>query len=314
MITIVNDDAASSPPPPPSPTNACTQTVVPGRTWLRDRCGGRRYDAWLAAGTCRKISLTSVSKASDATVQPAPGADVTIDGLWFRVVNHVRFTGAGGSMRIRGLDIDPVDGDVARSHHLTFDHVVWTAGDGLSHVAPTRRSSTNVSAFRRGHVRGQAVRSRLPQHSARGCDGLEQPFRWWRLLRRRAGGRRHGVQIGPGNEFENLVQGLAPRTLTRSSSTGQETRRSQATGSTTTQPERDLRRRHQRDRDRQRDRWLVPCQAALGACAAAFLTTCLTQNRLDISSKSGTGLSSVVARDITLPDPPTVAGSPSRGA
>ncbi len=122
---------APTPPPPPPPTtpNTCTQTVAPGASLASTiAAAGAGTTICLAAGTYGKITLASIAKTSDVAVQSAPGADVTIGGLNLRMVSHLRFTGAGGTMRIAGLDIDPLDGDATRSHHLTFDHVIWTAG------------------------------------------------------------------------------------------------------------------------------------------------------------------------------------------
>ncbi len=97
------------------------------------------------------------------------------------------------------------------SHHLTFDHVTWTAGaDRRTHMAPTRRSCSTrtCSTTCAGPVRGQADRSWLQQQRSRsgvtisnnhfgggGCsDGVQVV------------GDAYGVQIGPGNEFTGLTQ------------------------------------------------------------------------------------------------------------
>jgi hypothetical protein len=163
----------------------------------------------LASGTYGDISLTSVAKSDDVIVQPAPGADVAIGELVFRMVSHLRFTGVGGSMRIGGLDLDPADDDPTWSHDLTFDHITWTAGatvrtrgadqgilfessvfDNLP--APLYEGRVTVRGYNNTQPVGVTIRN---SHFSGGCsDGVQVV------------GDAYGVQIGPGNEFVGITQ------------------------------------------------------------------------------------------------------------
>jgi hypothetical protein len=143
------------------------------------------------------------------TVQPAPGADAAIGELVFRMVNNLRFTGTGGSMKIGGLDLDPSDSDPSWSHDLTFDHLTWTAG------AIVRTRGTNQSILfhssmfdnlppplYEGRVTVRGYNNTEPvgvtitnSHFGGGCSDGVQVI-----------GHPYGVQIGPGNEFTGLMQ------------------------------------------------------------------------------------------------------------
>jgi hypothetical protein len=145
------------------------------------------------------------------TVQPASGADVAIGGLNLRMVSHLRFTGAGGTMRISGLDIDPVDGDPTQSNHLTFDHVIWTAGltvyargTGQAILFDSDVFDNLVGSLYEGRLTVRGYRNSAPvgvtisnSHFGNGgcSDGVQVI------------GDAYGVQIGPGNEFTGIRQG-----------------------------------------------------------------------------------------------------------
>jgi hypothetical protein len=143
------------------------------------------------------------------TVQPAPGAEVEIGELVFRMVSHLRFTGTGGSMKIGGLDLDPSDSDPSWSHDLTFDHLTWTAGaivrtrgtnqaimfdsdifDNLP--PPLYEGRVTVRGYNNTEPVGVTITS---SHFGGGCsDGVQVV------------GDAYGVQIGPGNEFSRIIQ------------------------------------------------------------------------------------------------------------
>jgi hypothetical protein len=203
--------ATTPPPPPPAPAPAgsCTTTISSGlASAIQTASAGSAI--CLNSGSYGNLSLTSVEKSADVTVQPAPGADVTIGKLTLRMVNHLRLTGAGGSLRIGGLDLDPADGDSTWSHHLTFDHVIWTAPTTVrtrgSHQSIVFDSSVfdnlGVGIYEgrisvRGYNNTQPVGVTISNShfGGGGCsDGVQIV------------GNAYGVQIGPGNEFTGLRQ------------------------------------------------------------------------------------------------------------
>jgi hypothetical protein len=125
------------------------------------------------------------------------------------MVNHLRFTGAGGSMRIGGLDLDPTDGDSSWSHHLTFDHATWTAGATVRTRGSNQEIVIDSGVFDnlpppsyegritvRGYNNSQPVGVTISNsHFSGGCsDGIQVV------------GGAYAVQIGPGNEFTGLRQ------------------------------------------------------------------------------------------------------------
>jgi hypothetical protein len=197
---------------PPPPLRVCTQTVVPGASLASTIAAAAAGSTLcLASGSYGNLSLTSVGKSADVTVQPASGADVTIDSLWFRTVAHLRFTGTGGAMKIGELTIDSVDGDPTWSHHLTFDHITWTAG-GSVYARGTDQAilfdsnvwDNLVGALWEGRLTVRGYNNPAPvgvtitnsHFGGGGCSDGVQVI-----------GDAYGVQIGPGNEFEDLHQG-----------------------------------------------------------------------------------------------------------
>jgi len=199
--------ACSAPPPPPPSTGGCTQTISSGlASAIQSAAAGSTI--CLNAGSYGSLSLSSVSKTSDVTVQPVSGANVIIGQLTLSRVDHLRFTGVGGSMRIGGLDLDGPDGS-NWSHHLTFDHATWTSGATVrtrgsnqallfdSNVfdnLPTALYEGRLSI--RGYDNTAAVGVTISNsHFGGGCsDGVA-------LV-----GGVNGVQIGPGNEFTGITQ------------------------------------------------------------------------------------------------------------
>jgi hypothetical protein len=153
--------------------------------------------------------LTSVGKSAEVTVQPAPGADVTIGRLTLRMVNQLRFTGAGGSMKLAGLELDAAEGDSTWSHHLTFDHLTWTAASNVRVRGTNQALLFDHNVFDnlgtglwegritiRGYVQTEPVGVTISNsHFGGGCsDGVMVI------------GGAYGVQIGPGNEFTGIKQ------------------------------------------------------------------------------------------------------------
>ena len=82
----------------------------------------------LRSGSYGAVKFRSLSKSSDVTVRPAPGANVTIGSVNLQVVSHLRFTGLGGTMSVDGADVDASDTRPKCSSHLTFDHLKFTRG------------------------------------------------------------------------------------------------------------------------------------------------------------------------------------------
>ena len=113
---------SACPPPPPPHLLLRLQRVH----LADDQLGARRRDPERLSGSddlpgrrqLREPLTTSVSKASHVTVQPVAGATATIGAVNFNNVNHLHFTGTGGSMSIGGLHMDITSGT---SNNLTFD-------------------------------------------------------------------------------------------------------------------------------------------------------------------------------------------------
>ena len=131
----------------------------------------------LSSGSYGGVSFRSLSKSSDVTVRPAPGANVTIGEVDLQTVSHLRFTGLGGSMSVDGAEVDDLNTRPNCSRHLTFDHLRFTRGvdiyprctnmailidhDNLNNLGPV--GGTTRSTFRpwtRGRAQIRASRSR----------------------------------------------------------------------------------------------------------------------------------------------------------
>ena len=82
----------------------------------------------LSSGSYGPVTFRSLSKSSDVTVRPAPGANVTIGQVDLQAVRHLRFTGLGGSMSVDGAEVDDINTRPNCSSHLTFDHLRFTRG------------------------------------------------------------------------------------------------------------------------------------------------------------------------------------------
>jgi len=176
----------------------------------------------LNTGNYGDISLTSVAKTSDVTIQPAPGATVKLGYLTVNASTHLHFTGVGGggaTMSINGTIIDVSSGC---SNHLAFDHITYTAG---VIVLPKYGCSTdmallwdhdrfdnlpnanwegrfNVQAFDTGPSAPNGITISNSHFGGNGpgndqncSDGIQLQ------------GGAYGTVIGPGNEFTNVTQG-----------------------------------------------------------------------------------------------------------
>ncbi len=167
----------------------------------------------LNSGTYAGFTLSNLSKSSTVTVQPAPGANVTISGgLELNVDSHLHFTGVGGTMKIQGGDIDPSGSAPDCSSNLTLDHITYSSGmnvyarcTGMNILIDHDtfdNLGTNTWEGRLNVVDGG---SNVPatasvgvtisnSHFSGGCsDGIQVVGT-------------PGVQIGPGNEFTNIQQ------------------------------------------------------------------------------------------------------------
>ena len=164
----------------------------------------------LASGSYSGFTLSGVSKSSDVTVQPAPGANVTVGFVELDADSHVRFTGLGGSMTMQGGDID--SGASSCSSHLTLDHIVYSSGFNV--VARCTNMNVLLDSDRFDNLGTNTWEGRLNvvdggsnvpatasvgvtisnSHFGGGCsDGIQivgTP----------------GVQVGPGNEFTGIQQ------------------------------------------------------------------------------------------------------------
>jgi hypothetical protein len=199
-------------PPPSTPT--CTKTTNNPDLASAIQKASAGTTICLASGSYGDLSLTSVGKTTDVTLQPAPGATVTLGRLTLRMVHHLRFTGIGGSLSVAGLELDPVVGDPTWSHNLTFDHLIWTGASNVRTFGTYQTLLFDHDVFDNlgtgaweGRITVAGDGQTLPvgvtisnSHFAGGCsDGVHVT------------GGAYGVQIGPGNEFTGIQQsGCAP--------------------------------------------------------------------------------------------------------
>jgi hypothetical protein len=223
-------------------------------------------------------------------------------------------------MRIGGLDLDPTDGDSSWSHHLTFDHITWTAALTIRTRGNNQAILFDSSVFDslavgiyegrisvRGYNNTQPVGVTISNShlGGGGCsDGVQIV------------GNAYGVQIGPGNEFEDLTQGSCAAHVDPIQLYG--SRYTLITGNWFHNNTTGIAIFDGGDHETVTGNVIggsYHAIAAFGACVQCVFThNVVTQNRLDWSSKAGTGPSSLTARDnVFLVDPPTTAGSPVAG-
>lgn len=169
----------------------------------------------LESGTYPGAGFDAVVKTSDVTIRPADGADVTIEGMSLDASAHLRFTGLGGSMRIAGIDVDPVEGNPA-SIAMTFDHIDFT--EAITLRARAADMGWLIDHCRFEHIAAALYEGRI---TVRGYDlDADQGIVISNNLFR-GGGEQHssdGVQLIGGangvivrdNEFTQLDQGDYP--------------------------------------------------------------------------------------------------------
>ena len=196
--------------PRPSATTPCSKTTSAGAdlSAVIARAASGSV-VCLDSGSYGNLTLTSVQKRADVTVQPAPGARVAIGRLTFEMVAHLRFTGASGRMSVGGLELDARDNEPSWSHDLAFDHLTWTAASNVRARGTNQALLFEHDVFDnlgtglwegritvRGYDQTKPVGVTISNsHFAGGCsDGIQVI------------GDAYGVQIGPGNEFTNIQQ------------------------------------------------------------------------------------------------------------
>lgn len=198
--------------------NTCTQTLSAGSDVAQaiiDAPAGSVI--CLSSGSYDEVILTSVSKASDVMVRPADGASVTINSgttaaINVRMVDHVRFSGLGGTMTVQGLIFDQLYDQPSNSNHMTFDHITWSSGLTVWMHGTDQAVLFDYDTF--DNLQGGLYEGRLTVVGENntapvgltvanshfggnaGCsDGVQ-------II-----GGAYGVQVGPNNEFEDIQQG-----------------------------------------------------------------------------------------------------------
>lgn len=142
------------------------------------------------------------------TVQPAPGATVTIGGLTLDLVQHLRFTGVGGRMTIQGGELDPRG---PCSSNLTIDHVAFSSGLNVTARCAGMNILIDHDTFDNLGINTWEGRLNVVDGGSRN----PQPVGVTISNSRFSGGCSDGidlvgtpgVQIGPGNEFTGIQQG-----------------------------------------------------------------------------------------------------------
>lgn len=191
-----------------TPPPGCTQTISSGlQAAIQSAAAGSTL--CLNSGSYGSLSLSGVSKASQVTVQPVSGASVTLGSVSLNNVNHLTLTGLGGTLSIAGGGIDSSTG---ASSHITFAHVRWTSdflirtrGNGDQAILVDHSTFDGISqglyegrltVFGHNAPAPSGVVISNSHFGNGGCsDGIQLT------------GGANGVQIGPGNEFEDIVQG-----------------------------------------------------------------------------------------------------------
>ena len=193
------------PPPPPPATGACSQTISSGlASAIQSASAGATI--CLAPGSYRNVADLGLQgeRRDDPARLGSYGDDRSCN---FNNVNHLHFTGTGGSMSIGGLHMDITSGT---SNNLTFDHVAWTAALTVDRRGLTRRScSTATCSITSGreiegrfNVRGFSNSSPFGltiSNSHFGSGGCSDGIQFV--------GSSYGAVVGPGNEFEGIMQG-----------------------------------------------------------------------------------------------------------
>lgn len=183
----------------------CTTTISSGLTAAITNAAAGDVIC-LNTGNYGALTLSNLSKASTVTIQPVTGATVTIGAVNFDNVNHLRFTGTGGTMNIGGLHMDITSGS---SNNLTFDHIVWTAP-----LTVNQRGSNQAILFDYCNFNNLGQADFEGRISFRGFNNaLDAGFTVSNSTFdsgdsdgvQFVGGCR-GITIGPGNEFSNIVQ------------------------------------------------------------------------------------------------------------
>ena len=191
---LATTSTAACPTGPPPPATTCTSTISSG---LQSAISGASAGAviCLNSGSYGSLTLSSLSKSSDVTIEPAAGAAVTIGTLAFNSVNHLHFTGAAGAMSIGGGQVDRSDVRSICSNHLTFDHITFTAETDVLPRCTNSAILFDSSAFYRpqhrsmgGNAHG-SVSEPGPVFAGRGDDQQQQLHRW-RQRGRHPGARR----------------------------------------------------------------------------------------------------------------------------
>ena len=166
----------------------------------------------LRSGTYSGFTLSNVSKASDVTLQPAPGATVTFNSsVALHHDTHIRVSGLGGTMSIAGINVDDAGGC---EYHVTVDHVVFTApGQTSSGCTNSDVLFDHDSWDNLGTGSSEGRFTIYGSHSSAGPVGIT-------VSNSHFGGEgpggtcsdgvevlgAYGVQIGPGNEFTGIYQ------------------------------------------------------------------------------------------------------------
>jgi hypothetical protein len=196
----------------PAPTAAhCSSTTTPSASLAATIARAASGSViCLASGSYGNLTLTSIRKQADVTVQPAPGAQVAIGRLDFEMVAHLRLTGGAGRMSVGGLELDASENEPSWSHDLRFDHLTWTAASNVRARATSQALLFDHDVFDnlgiglwegritvRGYEQTKPVGVTISNsHFAGGCsDGIQVI------------GDAYGVRIGPGDEFTNIQQG-----------------------------------------------------------------------------------------------------------
>jgi hypothetical protein len=192
---------------------ACTSTISSGIAAAVSAAAAGSVIC-LKAGSYPATTLSSVSKSSKVTVRPADGATVRLGATSLNgTTNHIRFSGTGGTMNMAGVHF-------ARGNtNDTLDHIVFTdcadvkLGSSSSNLLMDHDRFQNVGkeqspslpicdSLSEGHIQiegsgttsGVVVFKVTNTLLSGGCgDGVQVGTA--------------GAQIGPGNEFTNIVQG-----------------------------------------------------------------------------------------------------------
>jgi hypothetical protein len=191
----------------------CTSTISGGlQTALNSAVGGKVI--CLKSGSYGAISIRSKAYSSDVIVQPVAGATATIGDITLTSVKHLRFSGAGGTLKAaRTLISGP------NTTFDTLDHIVFTACVRFNGTTSSNNLLVNHDRLDNLGIDQPGCDMGEGRIQVEDGDAVGMRKGWLRIANSHFGGEGKvdcsdgvqlggdGVTVGPGNEFTGIYQG-----------------------------------------------------------------------------------------------------------